>query len=67
MHQRKPNDWDPTGVRDKVIQTSLATAQDPKGKVVTKIMMQLETAKIRPGGGATKTKSNAIAARDGDI
>ena len=44
----------------------VAMTQDPKGKVVTKIMMQLEIIKIRAGGGMIKTKSNAITARVGE-
>ena len=42
-------------------------AQNPIGKVVTKIMMQLETAKIRPGEGLIETKSYAVNVRDGSI
>ena len=61
MHQRKPNNRDPTGVRE-IIKMPVVMAQGPKGKLVAKIMMQLEAIKIRLGG-MIETRSNAITAR----
>ena len=49
MHQRKPNDRDPTGVREIKIKISVAMTQGPKYKVVTEIMTQPEAIEIRPG------------------
>ena len=40
MYQRKPNDRDPTGVREIAIEMPLAMAQGPEGQAVTKVMMQ---------------------------
>ena len=60
MHQRKPNNRDHTGVREITIKMPVAMAKDPKGKAVTKITMQLEIIKIRPGGGMIENKSNAL-------
>ena len=67
MHQQKPNNRNPTGVRDITIKMPVVTAQDPKGKAVTKIMKQPEPTKVRPGEGLIEIKSNAITARDGGI
>ena len=50
MHQRKPNDRDPTGVREITINIPVTMVQGPKSEVVTEKATQPEAIKIRPGG-----------------
>ena len=65
MHKKTPNSTDPTGVREITTKMPVIWAQGPKSIAVTKIMMQPEGIKIRPGGGMIKTRSNGITARVG--
>ena len=65
MHQKPPQQGSNWGQR-KTIKMLVTVARGPKGKLVTKIMMQPEAIKVRPGG-MIKTKSNAITARVGGI
>ena len=64
--QRKPNNRDPTRVREITINMPAAMVEGPKGNVVMAIMIQLEAIKIRPGG-MIETRSNTITAWVEDI